>query len=123
MNTMKLFNLFGGRKLVMGLLVMGIGITVDATFGLSSNLLYLLIFVCSGFFLSNGVEHASRAIRQKNGFAPENVGTMLQAVDQRLNSIQDGVNLAQQNTEKLQEFTAANIKATNSMLELFKSKR
>ena len=49
----------GYRKAIYGFLLIATGIAVEATIGLSTNLLYLLITISTGFFLGNSVEHAS----------------------------------------------------------------
>ena len=51
-----MIDFLGGRKFVIGLLVIGIGLSVDLLFvkGLTSNAMQLLIFVAGGFFIGNG---------------------------------------------------------------------
>lgn len=56
---------FGGRKVLLGIGVMALGVGVDATTGLSANLLDLLKFVAIGFFLGNGIEHVAGAMTKK----------------------------------------------------------
>ena len=65
----------GGRKVVLGLLVVLIGCLVDAfgKNGLTSNLLDLLKFIGVGFFLGNGLEHVAGAIGKK-GVPPVSSG-------------------------------------------------
>jgi len=57
----------GSRKIILGLLVLSVGIAIDmlAPNGLTDNLLYLLSFVSVSFFLANGVEHVSDAIKKR----------------------------------------------------------
>lgn len=52
----------GGRKVLLGVLLVAIGVGVDALAGLSANLLDLLKFVGVGFFLGNGIEHCASAL-------------------------------------------------------------
>lgn len=61
MNT--LFAMLGGRKLVLGFIVIAIGVAVDLLkpAGLSSNLLYLLCFISTSFFLANAANSIAYA--------------------------------------------------------------
>lgn len=62
---MRLGSLVGYRKVVVGLLLLGLGILLDFTLGLSSNVLELIKFVAMGFFIGNGIEHVSQVITAK----------------------------------------------------------
>lgn len=61
------FETFGGRKFVLGLGVMLLGVGVDAVSpnGLTPNLLDLLKFVSIGFFLGNSVNTIAGAVMTK----------------------------------------------------------
>jgi hypothetical protein len=63
----KLFEILGGRKLVLGFIVITIGVLMDvlAPSGLSSNLLYLLCFISTSFFLANAAVTASYSKNQE----------------------------------------------------------
>jgi hypothetical protein len=62
----------GGRKVVIGVLLLAVGIAVDYTFQLSQNLLYLMIAVSTGFFLGNVGEHAAEAGKKRASKIPTN---------------------------------------------------
>lgn len=64
-----MINRIGGRKLLLGTLVIALGVAIDLTFGLSSNLLQLITFVTVGFFLGNAGEHFAH--RNKKAARPE----------------------------------------------------
>jgi len=61
----KLGSLCGYRKVIVGLLLLSVGILLDFTLGLSSNVLELIKFLAIGFFIGNGVEHVSKAVTAK----------------------------------------------------------
>ena len=58
---------FGGRKVLFGFIIMGVGIALDVYLnrGLSDNMTHLLQFLSVGFFLGNGLEHCAHAIHDK----------------------------------------------------------
>jgi hypothetical protein len=68
MNMRKLFEMLGGRKLVLGFIVITIGVVMDMTApqGLSSNLLYLLCFISTSFFLANAASTVAYSRQQNN---------------------------------------------------------
>jgi len=55
----------GGRKVLVGLLILAAGLTLEFTIGLSTGLVTLLMFTGAGFFVGNSVEHISGAIRHR----------------------------------------------------------
>lgn len=64
---MKLINAIGGRKVVFGFIVMGVGTAVDLVTpgGLSRTLMELLQYIGVGFFLGNGAEHVAQSMSKK----------------------------------------------------------
>lgn len=88
----KLYDLLGGRKLVLGFIVIAIGVAMDLLTpnGLSSNLLYLLCFISTSFFLANAAVTASYS---KNGnSANETAQSALDATNTKLDAVQGQVN-------------------------------
>lgn len=67
-----MLNKIGGRKVILGILVIAVGVIIDLINdnGLSTNLLYLLTFISSGFFLSNGIEHLATSIKRRRSKSP-----------------------------------------------------
>lgn len=63
-------NLKGYRKVCIGLLVIGIGVLMDLSVGLSTNLLYLLLGIGGTLMTMNGVEHLAEA--KKSGKTDNN---------------------------------------------------
>lgn len=91
-----MINKLGGRKVLLGMAVIQIGIAIDLFFtkGLSTNLLYLLTFISSGFFLSNGVEHVAVSLRRRksrgSNIPPQGIpapGIPIEEVGQAVNAI------------------------------------
>lgn len=114
----------GGRKMVMGMLVILTGIAIDFTFGLSSNLLTLLIFVCTGFFLGNVGEHVCDTVRKakgsKDSVPVNNVAVVVNEIDQRLKDISAVESQVSKNLENLTKVTQSNLEATNAVLNVIK---
>ncbi|MCK5015594.1 MAG: hypothetical protein KAS32_00865 [Candidatus Peribacteraceae bacterium] len=77
-------NKLGGRKIILGFVVLVIGIAVDllAGKGLSANLLQLLQFIGVGFFLGNGIEHMAAAVKDRQVVQPFDSGKVEAKMDQ-----------------------------------------
>lgn len=81
----------GARKLLLGLLVMAVGVAVDAFAknGLTANLLDLLKYIGMSFFAANGVEHLAAGLKSlKQDSNPD--------VAKKLEEIQKSVDTSQQ---------------------------
>lgn len=81
----------GGRKVLLGILLVVIGVLVDSFSknGLSVNLLELLKFIGVGFFLGNGIEHTAKAIeKRKPTTTNKTLEKNMQTVDKRLDAIE-----------------------------------
>ena len=63
-----MINKLGGRKVVLGMIMILIGAAISAWLpgGLNENLLKLLTFVAIGFFAGNSMEHLSDALGKKS---------------------------------------------------------
>lgn len=82
---------FGARKLLLGILIMTVGVVVDALAknGLTANLLDLLKYVGMSFFAANGVEHLAAGLKGlKQGTDP--------TVTKKLDDLQKSVDTSQQ---------------------------
>lgn len=57
----------GGRKVIFGMIVITVGVAIAlfAPGGLNTPMVNLLTFIATGFFLGNGIEHASDALKKK----------------------------------------------------------
>lgn len=59
-------DIIGGRKILFGLLFLGVGVVIALKLGdLPRNLMEFMIYLSAGFFLGNGVEHVAGAIASK----------------------------------------------------------
>ena len=88
----------GSRKIFLGILIMAVGVSVDAIAknGLTNNLLSLLQFISAGFFLGNGVEHIAGALKRKSdvessGLDGAYLDSRLQAIDEKMETTQKAV--------------------------------
>lgn len=123
--------LIGGRKFLLGLLVIGIGIAIDVTFGLGSNLLTLLIFVAGGFFLGNVGEHVCDTLKEGSrskaaatgAVSINNVAQVVNQIETRLNEIATAETAVQGKVEKLAQVTQSNVEAVNAILNVMKASR
>lgn len=127
----KMGSLKGYRKIVLGLLILAVGIAVDATFGLSSNLLYLIITVAGGFFLGNVGEHVCDTLKvsskdkavASSGVPVQNVTNVVTAIEARLNDIQSAENALQSQVTQLAQVSQSNLEAVNAILGVMKASR
>lgn len=106
---------FGGRKVLLGIGVMSLGVAVDAVspHGLSANLLDLLKFVAIGFFLGNGIEHVAGAMTKKTSSASPDavdpvalvqaVGTDMGTVEGKVDELAKQVELTNQSLATVQQ--------------------
>lgn len=130
MQLTKIVRVMGGRKLLLGLLVIGIGIAVDLMFGLSSNLLTLLIFTAGGFFLGNVGEHVCDTLKETSYNKASTVGIPYTEVLETVNAIQGRLtninaieNEVVQKVEVLAQATQRNVEAVSAMLNVMKATR
>ena len=110
----------GGRKMILGFLVIVVGISIDLSFGLGSNLLTLLIFVSSGFFLGNVGEHISETFKKKAGIPTENVVNVVNQIEQQLGDIRKVETNVNDKVDKLVKATEGNLEALNVMLRFIR---
>lgn len=81
-----MFNTDGLRKVILGVIVMLIGVLVDSFSknGLSQNLMQLLIFVSSGFFLGNSLEHFSKKGVEKSPKGIDELQSQLKVISEQV---------------------------------------
>lgn len=60
----------GGRKVFMSMLMIAAGVGLDASVGLSENMMTLLMTIISAFVAGNIGEHATGALAKKKQVAP-----------------------------------------------------
>lgn len=107
----------GGRKVILGILVMAIGVIVDMTAGLSRNLLELLQYVGVGFFLSNSIVHTARSVMNGKGGvkdplndqtkeAMEGFSKRLDSMDKSLSGISNATGVTQQGVSAILEIAS-----------------
>lgn len=66
-----MINKLGGRKMILGVAVILLGVAIDFVFGLSDNLLNLITFISVGFFLGNVGEHMATSFSNRKKVKPE----------------------------------------------------
>lgn len=96
-----MLKVIGGRKVLFGILILTVGIIIDFTFGLSQNLLTLMMYTGAGFFLGNGIEHVATAVKDKKtpGIAQEEVSQAIRVYSQQLLGVTNQVQAIQESVE------------------------
>jgi len=96
----------GGRKVLLGLLVMAVGALVDSFSknGLSTNLLELMKFTSIGFFLGNSVEHIANNFKKKN----VSVQADTSGIEERMDKIEEATATTQQGVSTLVQYVSQN---------------
>lgn len=112
----------GGRKMVIGVFTIVLGVAIDFTFGLSSNLLQLITFVSVGYFLGNAGEHLAKAKKPKPEEDPVNVNLINShnILNQRIDSVEKTMKNINDLAGKLQENTHVTNKALTSVMDMLK---
>jgi hypothetical protein len=123
---MGLMNKLGGRKMALGLLIIGLAMIIETMIGLSSNMLILLISVTASFYVGNAGEHLATALKEKNkgGTVPiEEVSATVNAVARELNDIKTMATANREATQQLQKVTQGSLEAINAVLGVLKAGR
>jgi len=81
----------GGRKMVLSLVVLSVGLAVDLTAGLSDNMLKLMMLSLTAFVLGNVGEHCFAAMRKRRTSASTQAITQVNQVVTELDTIRDDV--------------------------------
>ena len=107
---MKIFNIAGGRKIILGLLVMLVGVLVDsfAPNGLTNNLLDLLKYIGVGFFAGNGLEHIANAVKDRQAVP----STQLDQISTQLGDIQKRQEMTDNSVLQTQQALTTILQAT-----------
>lgn len=117
----------GGRKLLLGVAVIALGVIIDATFGLSTNLLQLITFISVGFFLGNGLEHTAKAIGEKRKPKPEedpvniNLLQSHQILKQDIDSLNNRMDNISEAAGKLEGNLEMSNKALSSIIDMLRA--
>ena len=61
---------FGGRKVIFGLFLIAVGVTIESVYGLSETMMQFIVTIGLGFFLGNGIEHSAVAISKRKEAPP-----------------------------------------------------
>lgn len=120
-----MINLLGGRKVIFGLLIIAVGVTVHmlAPKGLTDQMVELLTFIGVGFFLGNGVENTAKAIQKKKA-SPASaelislMGEKVQAVGQALSAVELQVATVKEQNALLGQQNAATQEAVSKILDI-----
>lgn len=114
------------RKMLIGTAVIMLGTLVDIFFGLSGNLLQLLIFVSVGYFLGNTGEHMAGAIKERSDkkLSEEvlrETQTVIAQVDQRLTDLDARLLNVDAKSKLLTDNTELTNKALQSIMNLLQT--
>lgn len=114
------------RKMLIGTAVITLGTLVDIFFGLSGNLLQLLIFVSVGYFLGNTGEHMAGAIKERGDkklseTVLQNAQAVIAQVDQRLTEIDARLSNVDAKSKLLTDNTELTNKALQSIMNLLQA--
>lgn len=107
-------NKLGGRKAIIGVSMIILGVVIDFSFGLSANLLQLITFITVGFFLGNAGEHLAKSRKPKPEEDPvnQNLVNSHNIINQRL----DGMEKEIKNINELAGTVEKNIEVSNKAL-------
>lgn len=112
----------GGRKLTIGVAVIALGVIIDLTFGLSTNLLQLITFITVGFFLGNAGEHLAKSRKPKPEEDPVNINLVQShnIINARIEKIEKDMKTVGEAAGKLEENLAHSNKALSSIIDLLR---